>query len=121
MPGPPSGAGGWDSRAGGRRGHRAERAGGHAGPEAVRHSRCRPGRPWGPIPAAVGLVLGWWLVAHSSGQGWVQALGDVVSAGVLIGLIGPWVILRRVRISLGDIPADGTAGVPLEITIRRSG
>ena len=83
-------------------------------------TRCRPGRPFGPIPSAAAIVLGWWLVAHSSGQGWVQALGDVVAAGILIGLVGPWLVLRRVEVTVLDHPADTSAGHPVEVTVRTS-
>lgn len=83
--------------------------------------RCRPARPWGPIPSSVALVLGWWLVAHSSGQGWVQALGDMVTAGVLVGVIGPWLVLRRLRIEVVSAPTDATAGSPLTLSVRTSG
>ena len=83
--------------------------------------RCRPARPWGPIPSSVALVLGWWLVAHSSGQGWVQALGDVVAAGVLIGLVGPWAVLRRIRIDMLSAATDATAGSAFSLSLRVSG
>jgi len=86
----------------------------------VTGGRCHPARPWGPIPGSLALVLGWWLVAHSSGQGWVQALGDAVTAAVLLGLLGPWLALRRARVEIAHAPLDGTAGRPVEIALRRS-
>ncbi|HET6965511.1 MAG TPA: DUF58 domain-containing protein [Acidimicrobiales bacterium] len=84
----------------------------------TRYGRARPGRPWGPIPASVAIVLGWWLVAHSSGQGWVQDLGDLVAAAILVGLLGPWLALRRIRVEIDDAPTDGSAGLPVELTVR---
>lgn len=83
--------------------------------------RCRPARPWGPIPSSVALVLGWWLVAHSSGQGWVQALGDMVAAGVFVGVVGPWPVLRRLRVEVVSGPTDATAGSPIVLSVRSSG
>ena len=80
--------------------------------------RCRPARPWGAIPASVAIVAGWWLVAHNSGQGWVQDLGDLVASAVTAGLAGPWWALRRARLEIVDAPTDGTAGLPLEIVVR---
>ena len=94
---------------------------GSAAVPAVTIRGCRPARPWGPIPSSVALVLGWWLVAHSSGQGWVQALGDVVAAGVLVGVVGPWLVLRRIRIEVVSAPTDATAGSPLQLALRISG
>jgi uncharacterized protein (DUF58 family) len=67
------------------------------------------------------VVLGWWLVAHSSGQGWVQALGDIVAAAILVGLVGPWLALRRIRVEVVHVPTDATAGQPAEIEVRTSG
>lgn len=82
--------------------------------------RCRPVRPRGPIPASVAIVLGWWVVAHSSGQGWVQVLGDVVAAGMLVGLVGPWFLLRRARVRAVAVPSDGAVGSPFEVAVESS-
>ena len=86
----------------------------------MKATRCRPARPWGAIPGGASVVLAWWLVAHSSGQGWVQALGDIVAAGILVGLVGPWLVLRRIRVDLVNAPTDTTAGVPFEVELRAS-
>lgn len=86
----------------------------------MRARRCRPARPWGPIPTSVALVLGWWLVAHSSGQGWVQALGDVVAAALLVGLLGPWRVLRRARVEVVSVPTDAVAGSAFSLAVRAS-
>ncbi len=83
--------------------------------------RSHPARPLGPIPGGVAVILGWWLVAHSSGQGWVQALGDVVTAAILVGLIGPWLALRRLRVQVTTAPTDATCGRPVELRVRTSG
>lgn len=88
--------------------------------DGPRYGRSRPARPWGPIPSSAAVVLGWWLVAHSSGQGWVQDLGDVVAAAVLVGLVGPYLALRRIRVEVVDAPTDGNAGLPVTLWIRTS-
>lgn len=79
-----------------------------------------PARPWGAIPSGVGVLLAWWLVAHSSGQGWVQALGDVVAGGVVVGLIGPWLAVRSIRVELVEAPTDAQVGGPMELAVRTS-
>jgi uncharacterized protein (DUF58 family) len=80
----------------------------------------RPARPFGGIPGSFALIGGWWLVAHSSGQGWVQALGDMVAAGLLVGLVGPWIAVRRLRAEIVAAPTDAVAGQPVEVKLRRS-
>jgi uncharacterized protein (DUF58 family) len=68
-----------------------------------------------------GAVLGtWWLVAHNSGAGWVQALGDLVFGALVIGILGPSVVLARARIRVDRAPMDGTAGLPLEVEMTTS-
>ena len=52
-------------------------------------TRIRPARPLAPMAVAVMIVGTWWLVAHSSGAGWVQTLGDIVFAMLAIGIFGP--------------------------------
>lgn len=86
----------------------------------MKTSRARPARPRTPIPGSVALILGWWLIAHGSGQGWVQVLGDVVAAGVLVGLVGPWVALRRTRVEVTGSASDGVVGFPTELAVRSS-
>jgi uncharacterized protein (DUF58 family) len=68
----------------------------------------------------VAVVLGWWVVAHSSGQGWVQALGDLVAGGLFVGVVGPWLVLHRIRLEVVGAPGDATAGLPLEVVLRLS-
>lgn len=83
-------------------------------------SRVRPARPISPIAAAV-LILGiWWLVAHNSGDGWVQALGDLVFGTLLVGIIGPAVFLRRARLEVINLPLDCVAGRVVDMQLRAS-
>lgn len=84
------------------------------------YGRCHPARPLGAIPASIAVVLGWWAVAHSSGQGWVQDLGDLVAAAIGVGILGPWVVLRRIRVEVVESPSDGAAGLPTEVRVRSS-
>jgi uncharacterized protein (DUF58 family) len=86
----------------------------------VTRSRIRPARPLAPMAVAVAIVGTWWLVAHNSGAGWVQTLGDVVFGALAIGIFGPPVILARSRVSITRAPTDGTAGLPLEVDLTTS-
>ena len=83
-------------------------------------SRIRPARPLTPFVVSALALLVWWLVAHNSGSGWVQALGDVAFGMVLIGLVGPGFALLQVQVDVAQSPADGTAGLPVVVVIRSS-
>ena len=76
----------------------------------------RPVRPVVPLLSCGALVLAWGLVAHNSGAGWVQAVGDVLAGILLVGLVAPAVACARARVRVLDSPADGTAGMPVELT-----
>ncbi|HWG74841.1 MAG TPA: DUF58 domain-containing protein [Acidimicrobiales bacterium] len=82
--------------------------------------RVHPARPLAPIFVAAAIVGTWWVVAHNSGSGWVQALGDVVFGVLFIGIVGPSLVLARAKIHLAAAPLDGTAGLTLDLTIRAS-
>jgi uncharacterized protein (DUF58 family) len=71
----------------------------------------RPARPVAPIAVAVAILGIWWLVAHNGGSGWVQALGDIVFGTLVIGILGPGVVLTRARVTVVDAPLHGTAGL----------
>ena len=77
----------------------------------------RPARPVAPIAVAVMIVGVWWLVAHNGGAGWVQLLGDVVFGTLLIGVVGPCVVVSRARVVIRSAPGDGVAGLPLEVGV----
>jgi hypothetical protein len=80
----------------------------------------RPARPVAPIATAVVIVGVWWLVAHNGGAGWVQLLGDLVFATLLIGIVGPWVVVSRARVVVTSASADGIAGRALEVAVAAS-
>ncbi|MDE3205250.1 MAG: DUF58 domain-containing protein [Acidobacteriota bacterium] len=83
--------------------------------------RCRPARPWSPLISGPAIVIGWWLVARNGGQGWVQALGDIVAAVVVVGLVGPWLALRGAEAEIVAAPADAVSGSPLALEVRLTG
>ena len=70
----------------------------------------RPARPVAPIAVAAAILAIWWLVAHNGGSGWVQALGDIVFGTLVIGILGPGLVLARARVKVIDAPLHGTAG-----------
>jgi uncharacterized protein (DUF58 family) len=86
----------------------------------VTRTRVRPARPLAPMAVALAIVGTWWLVAHNSGAGWVQALGDMVFGTLVIGVFAPAVILASARLSIARAPADGTAGLPVEVDVTSS-
>jgi uncharacterized protein (DUF58 family) len=61
----------------------------------------------------------WAAVAHNSGAGWVQALGALLAAFLLVGLVAPALVVRRARCTATAGPADATAGSPavLELVV----
>jgi uncharacterized protein (DUF58 family) len=77
----------------------------------------RPLRPFVPVSSCLLVVLGWGVVAHNSGAGWVQALGDVVAGTLLLGTLGPAFVLARTRLHVTTVPTDATAGLPCPIGV----
>src|SRR6202453_706012 len=102
---------------------RRPRGGGDPGasrndPSAPAVSRwARPARPWAPMAAGVLIIGLWWLVAHNAGSGWVQVLGDLVFGALLIGIVGPFVVATRARVTMRSAPGDGSAGFPVEVRV----
>ncbi len=58
-----------------------------------------------PIAVAAAILGIWWLVAHNGGSGWVQALGDIVFGTLVIGILGPGVVLTRARVRWSTPPS----------------
>ena len=83
-------------------------------------SHIRLARPFSPIPVGIFVLFVWWVVAHNSGSGWVQVLGDAVFGMLFIGLLAPALALARLRIDLVSAPLDGAAGLPSVVGLRAS-
>ncbi len=75
----------------------------------------RPVRPLVPLVSCAGVLVAWGLVAHNSGAGWVQAVGDVLAGILAVGLLAPAVVALRAKVAVYEVPSDGTAGLPLEL------
>lgn len=78
----------------------------------------QPARPLAATYGWIGITIGWYVVARSSGQGWVQAVGDVVFGVLAVGVIGPWLVVREVRTEIDEAPTDGSVGSTLTIRLR---
>lgn len=82
--------------------------------------RVRPARPYSPLVVSPAILGAWWLVAHNSGAGWMQALGDVLFGTLLIGIFGPAVLLTRAKLRVSHTPTDATAGQDVDVVIETS-
>lgn len=71
----------------------------------------------GPVSGSIITMVAWAGVAHSSGSGWVQAVGALLGAFLLVGLLAPVVPSHRARVRCTACPADARAGQPLELTV----
>ena len=96
-----------------------------AGSGAARASRRagrlpRPLRPLAPIAACATVLVAWGLVAHNSGAGWVQAVGDALAGALVVGLVGPAFVAARARVRVVANPADATARLPVELAVEAS-
>lgn len=80
----------------------------------------RPRRALGPIAGALLGLGAWAAVAHSSGSGWVQALGALLAGFLTIGMVAPCIITRRARSLVLANPTDTTARDDVNITLRVS-
>jgi uncharacterized protein (DUF58 family) len=80
----------------------------------------RPRRALGPVAGTVVAVVAWLAVAHSSGAGWVQALGALLTGILVVGLVGPAFAVRRARARVVAAPADAVAGRPVALTLAAS-
>jgi len=71
----------------------------------------------GPVAGSIITMAAWAGVAHSSGSGWVQAVGAVLGAFLLVGLVAPVWPAHRVRVRCTTAPLDARAGEPLRFTV----
>lgn len=88
---------------------------------AVGASGPRPRHAFGPVAGSLVAVAAWFAVAHSSGDGWVQALGSLLTGFLVIGLVAPALAVRRARCAVTDSPADAVAGRPCRLTLSVTG
>lgn len=86
-----------------------------------RRPRPRPDRWLGPATGTIGLLVVWGAVAHASGSGWVQALAALAAGVAAVGMLGPWLSVRRLRLAVAAAPADATSGADLTISVVASG
>jgi uncharacterized protein (DUF58 family) len=70
-----------------------------------------------PVVGSVVAILAWAGVAHSSGSGWVQALGALLAAVLVTGLVAPAFAAGRAAVTCVRCPSDGEAGQPVEVTM----
>jgi uncharacterized protein (DUF58 family) len=78
----------------------------------------RPVRPVVPLLSCATVVLAWQLVAHNSGAGWVQAVGDMLAGVLVVGLVAPAVACARARVGVVEGPTDSTAGLPVPLVVQ---
>jgi len=83
--------------------------------------RLRPINALGPIAGCVFTLLAWAAVAHNSGSGWVQALGAVLGAVLLVGIVGPSWFVAHAVVDVEAAPSDAMVGEPLELTLVSNG
>jgi uncharacterized protein (DUF58 family) len=79
--------------------------------------RVHPVAWFAPVVGSVVAVLAWAGVAHSSGSGWVQAIGALLGAVLVTGLVAPAFPARRAAVTCTRCPSDGEAGQPVEVTM----
>jgi uncharacterized protein (DUF58 family) len=82
--------------------------------------RLRPEHAIGPIAGSVFTVLAWAAIAHNSGSGWVQALGVLLGAVLLVGLVAPGRAVKRAVVSVESNPVDAIAGEAVGLTLAAS-
>jgi uncharacterized protein (DUF58 family) len=75
----------------------------------------------GPVFGSGITVVAWSAVAHSSGSGWVQAVGALLAAVLVTGLIAPGFPARRSRVTCVAGPSDVTAGQPATVILEANG
>lgn len=84
-------------------------------------ARPHPVAWFGPVAGSVVAVLAWAGVAHSSGSGWVQAVGALLAAVLVVGLVMPAFPTARATVSCTATPSDGEAGRPVTLTMVANG
>lgn len=83
--------------------------------------RLHPVAWFGPVVGSAVAMLAWAGVAHSSGSGWVQAVGALLAAVLLIGLVTPAFPAHGATVTCTASPSDGEAGRTATVTLVASG
>jgi len=68
-----------------------------------------------PVAGSIITMVAWAGVAHSSGSGWVQSVGALLGAFLLVGMVAPVVPAGRARVTCTACPGDAQAGRPVEL------
>jgi uncharacterized protein (DUF58 family) len=74
-----------------------------------------------PVVGTVVAVLAWAGVAHSSGSGWVQAVGALLAAVLFTGLVAPLFPARRASVTCAASPSDTEAGQTVTLSMPANG
>ncbi|MGH9080120.1 MAG: DUF58 domain-containing protein [Acidimicrobiales bacterium] len=88
---------------------------------AERPRRVHPVAWFTPAAGSAVAVLAWGAVAHSSGSGWVQAIGALMAAVLAVGIVAPVVPARRASVHCTASPSDGQAGRADTLTLAATG
>ena len=76
---------------------------------------------FGPVCGSIITVVALSSVAHSSGSGWVQAVGALLAAVLATGLAAPLFSARRAHVTCIQSPSDTVAGRSIPLTMMASG
>src|ERR1039458_9967967 len=76
---------------------------------------------FGPVCGSIITVVALSSVAHSSGSGWVQAIGALLAAVLATGLAAPLFSARRAHVTCIQSPSDTVAGRSVPLTMMASG
>ncbi len=84
-------------------------------------TRVHPVAWLGSVAGCIFTVLLWLGVARSSGSGWVQALGALLAAVLLVGLVAPAFVAARLQVHVAANPSDTVAGAATPVELSCSG
>lgn len=84
-------------------------------------SRVHPLSWFAPVVGSAVSMAAWAGVAHSSGSGWVQAVGALLAAVLITGLVAPLFPARRASITCAASPSDTEAGRAVELSMVANG
>lgn len=74
-----------------------------------------------PVVGSVVAMAAFAGVAHSSGSGWVQAVGALLAAVLITGLVAPLFPARRATVTCTASPSDTEAGQAVALTMVANG